>query len=120
MRKEIANYIELIIRIGINIQKGQILVVSAPVETFEFTRKVVETAYKFGAKEVVINWTDEVCGKYRYFYGAEEIFNIYPKHQADMMKDYAEKGAAFLSIYATDPEILKECRSRESCKSSKS
>ena len=108
MRKEIANYIEMIIRIGINIQKGQILVVSAPVVTFEFTRKVVEIAYKFGAKEVVINWTDEVCGKYRYLYGAEEIFDIYPKHQADMMKDYAEKGAAFLSIYATDPEILKD------------
>ena len=50
MRKEIASYIELIIRMGINIQKGQILVVSAPVETFKFTRKVVETAYKFGLK----------------------------------------------------------------------
>ena len=85
MRKEIANYIELIIRIGINIQKGQILVVSAPVETFEFTRKVVETAYKFGAKEVVVNWVDEVCGKYRYIYGTDDIFDNYPKHQACLL-----------------------------------
>lgn len=108
MRKEIENYIELAIKIGINLQQGQILVINSPVETADFTRKVVETAYKAGAKEVVVNWADEMCGKYRYIYGAEEIFDTYPKWQSQVMIDYAKDGAAFLSIYSVDPELLKD------------
>lgn len=78
MEKQIENYVELTIRKGVNIQKGQILVINSPVETYDFTRKLVEKAYEFGASEVVVHWSDEVCGKYRYLYGAEEILDIFP------------------------------------------
>ena len=44
MEKQIENYVELTIRKGINIQKGQILVINSPVETYDFTRKLVEKA----------------------------------------------------------------------------
>lgn len=108
MKREIENYVELAIKVGINLQQGQTLVINSPVETADFTRKLVEFAYKTGAKEVVVNWGDELCGKYKYLYGAEEIFDIYPQWQAQEMIDYAKKGAAFLSVYATDPELLKD------------
>lgn len=62
MERQIEKYVELIITKGINIQKGQILVISSPVETYDFTRKLVEKAYQLGASEVVIHWSDEVCG----------------------------------------------------------
>lgn len=113
MEEKIEKYIELIIKIGLNIQKGQILVVSAPVETYDFTRKVVEKAYKCGAKDVVVNWVDEVTGKYRYLYANDELFDDYPKYQADILNENVNKGAAFLSIYATDPEILKDIDSEK-------
>lgn len=113
MEEKIEKYIELIIKIGLNIQKGQILVVSAPVETYDFTRKVVEKAYKCGAKDVVVNWGDEVTGKYRYLYADDELFDNYPKYQADILNENVNKGAALLSIYATDPEILKDIDSEK-------
>lgn len=108
MERQIEKYVELIITKGINIQKGQILVISSPVETYDFTRKLVEKAYQLGASEVVIHWSDEVCGKYRYTYGADEIFDIFPEWQKESMEYYRKKGAAFLSVYAADPDILKE------------
>lgn len=108
MEKQIENYVELTIRKGVNIQKGQILVINSPVETYDFTRKLVEKAYEFGASEVVVHWNDEVCGKYRYLYGAEEIFDIFPNWQKESLDYYVKKGAAFLSVYASDPDILKE------------
>ena len=108
MEKKIEKYIELAIKIGINLQKGQILVINSPVETADFTRKLVEAAYKNGAGEVVVHWNDELCGKYKYMYGAEELFENYPQWQVESVMEYMRKGAAFLSIYASDPELLKD------------
>ena len=108
MEKEIQNYVELVIKKGINIQKGQILVINSPVETFEFTRKLVKKAYELGASEVVVHWSDEVCGKYKYLYGEESIFDIFPDWQRESVEYYRKKGAAFLSVYASDPNILKD------------
>lgn len=108
MDKQIENYVELAIRKGINIQKGQILIINSPVETYDFSRKLAEKAYELGASEVVIHWSDEVCTKYRYLYGKEEIFDIFPDWQRESIEYYRKKGAAFISVYSSDPDILKD------------
>lgn len=108
MERQIDKYVELVIQKGINIQKGQILVISSPVEVYDFTRKLVKQAYELGASEVAVHWNDEVVGKYKYVYGAEDIFDTFPEWQKESMEYYRKKGAAFLSVYATDPDILKE------------
>lgn len=108
MKKNIEKYAQLIIKKGINIQKDQILVISAPVVTCDFTRQLVEEAYKAGAKEVVVHWGDEVIEKYRYAYASDEVFDIFPNWKKESVDYYRKKGAAFLSIYAEDPEILKD------------
>lgn len=108
MERQIEKYVELVIQKGINIQKGQILVISSPVEVYDFTRKLVKQAYELGASEVVVHWNDEVVGKYKYVYGANDIFDTFPEWQKESMEYYRKKGAAFLSVYATDPDILKD------------
>ena len=47
---KLRKYAELAVKKGINIQKGQPLTISAPIETAYFTRLLVEEAYKAGAK----------------------------------------------------------------------
>ena len=108
MKDSIQKYIELIIKKGIAIQKGQILVIKAPVETYDFVRSLVAEGYKNGAKEVVVQWNEEVIEKYRYLYGAEEIFDEFPNWEKEFLEDYRKKGAAFLSVYVEDPELLKD------------
>lgn len=107
IKKEIlTKYVDLALNIGINLQKGQILVIMSPVETAPFTRLLVEKAYELGASEVVVHWSDDFCKKMTFTYGKKEIFEEMPAWQVDSLMYYANKGAAFLSIAANDPELL--------------
>ncbi|WP_297517882.1 aminopeptidase [uncultured Clostridium sp.] len=100
-------YARLAVQIGINIQKDQVLVIKSPIECADFTRKLVKEAYEVGAKEVVVHWNDEQTGKLKFDYSPMEVFEEFPQWIVDSNLSYAEKGAAFLSISASDPELLK-------------
>lgn len=107
IKKEIiTKYVDLALNIGINLQKEQILVIMSPVETAPFTRLLVEKAYELGASEVIVHWNDDFCKKMTFTYGKKEIFEEMPAWQVDSLMYYANKGAAFLSIAANDPELL--------------
>ena len=41
-------YAELAVKVGVNIQEGQTLVVHAPVDSAEFTRLIAKKAYEAG------------------------------------------------------------------------
>ena len=107
IKKEIiTKYVDLALNIGINLQKEQILVIMSPVETAPFTRLLVEKAYELGVSEVIVHWSDDFCKKMTFTYGKKEIFEEMPAWQVDSLMYYANKGAAFLSIAANDPELL--------------
>ena len=101
-------YAKLAVKTGINIQKDQTLVVMSPIECASFTRMISEVAYEEGAKEVVIHWNDELSAKVKYMKASDEIFDIFPDWQKESQLYYAKQGAAFLSISASDPELMKE------------
>lgn len=101
-------YAKLSVSIGVNVQPNQILVIKSPVECFNFTRMIVDEAYKVGAKEVVVHWSDEECGKLKYLNSPMEVFESYPDWMKDSMLTYAKEGACFLSISASNPELLKD------------
>ncbi|MGL4989783.1 MAG: aminopeptidase [Sarcina sp.] len=100
-------YAKLAVQIGVNIQKNQTLVIKSPIECADFTRKLVEEAYKVGAKEVVVQWSDEITGKLKFDYAPMEVFETVPQWVVDSSLSYAKEGAAFLSISASNPELLK-------------
>lgn len=101
-------YAQLCVKVGINIKEGQPLVVNAPIEGLEFVRKLAENAYKLGASEVHVNWSDELLTKLKYENSPMEVFENYPKWKADSLVDFAKRGAGFISISSEDPELLKE------------
>ena len=49
-------YAKLIVRCGVNVQKGQEVNITADLDQPEFVKMVVEEAYKAKAKEVTVNW----------------------------------------------------------------
>ena len=105
--KMLDQYARLCVEVGINLQKGQPLVINSPVEGAEFVRLVAKHAYELGAKEVHVNWNDEALIKMKYENAPMEVFEKFPKWYVDGMEEYAENGAGFLSIYSQDPELLK-------------
>lgn len=101
-------YAALCVKVGINLQKGQPLVISSPIEAADFVRLVAKHAYELGAKEVHVNWNDDILTKLKYQNAPMEVFENFPLWYAEGMEEYAKDGAGFISIHAQDPELLKE------------
>ncbi len=119
-QKKLNEYAKLTIEVGINLQKDQPLVISAPVEGADFVRLLAKNAYENGASDVFINWHDDTLTKLRYENAPMKVFENFPKWKADSMIDYAEKGAGFISIHADDPELLKNIESDKIAAANKS
>ncbi|MEQ6377870.1 aminopeptidase [Bacillaceae bacterium S4-13-56] len=106
-QQNLEKYAELVLRKGVNLQKDQPLMVNAPVDGAYFVRVVAKKAYELGAKEVHINWTDDDLVYMRYKNVDQKVLEDFPQWRVDMLTGYAKEGAAVLSIYATDPDLLK-------------
>lgn len=117
--KNIKNYAKLTALKGINIQKGQYLVINSPIECDYFARMIAEEAYIAGAKEVIIKYKDEKFQKMKYQYTETEVLCDIPEYQVESYMYYAKKGAAFISIHSEDPELLKDIDNEKISKVSK-
>lgn len=106
-RLSLEKYARLIVKTGINLQKGQILVISAPVTCAAFAREVADIAFKEGAKDVVMNWRDDLFTRTRYLLAPEEVFEEFPEWRKEFFVSYARQGAAFLTLEDDDPEVMK-------------
>ena len=100
-------YLELVIRHGVNIQKGQELLISCPVDCAPIARKAMTVAFKFGAKNVHIRWGDDFCARTKFIEADDSVFDTFPQWDKLMMDTLADGGAAFLRIEASDPEAMK-------------
>ncbi|MBN2899561.1 MAG: aminopeptidase [Clostridia bacterium] len=108
MKKQIEKYADLLVKVGINLQKGQTLVITTPVECAEFARLVTKKAYETGAREVVVRWLDELTDKMRYEMAEDAVFDEFPQGEVAILNDLADRDAAFLRISASDPELMKD------------
>ncbi|CEO12339.1 aminopeptidase [[Clostridium] sordellii] len=108
LERNLEKYAELSVKIGVNIQPGQTLLVRSPIECAPFVRKVVKKAYDLGAKEVFVEWSDEECTLIKYLNAPEDTFNHFPTWVSDQYVDIAKNGGAFLTVYAQDPDLLKD------------
>lgn len=100
-------YAQLAVHVGVNLQKNQILVINSPIECANFVRLVAKYAYEAGAKDVHVEWSDEQLTLMRFLNADDSVFSQFPKWKADAFEQFAENNAAFLSISASNPELLK-------------
>ena len=106
-QKNLEKYAELAVKVGVNVQKGQTLVVNATLDAAEFVRLIVKNAYETGAKNVIVNWNDDTVTRAKYDLAPDDAFLEYPVWRAKEMEDLADKGAAFMSVISTSPDLLK-------------
>ena len=107
MEKKLQEYARLLVEIGVNIQPGQNLVISCPVECAYFARLCARAAYAAGCREVILRWGDDALAREKYLHAAEDVFDTVPAWNRHFYNDYAQEGAAYLAISASDPENLK-------------
>jgi len=100
-------YAKLAVVKGSNVQKGQLLVISAPVEAYEFTRLCVEEAYNAGAGEVIVDYNDSLLTRLKYKNVEKERLGLVPNYFVEKRKYYVDEKACFLHIVSEVPGNLK-------------
>ena len=101
-------YAELIIKVGLNLQKGQPLVIHSPIECAQFARLCATAAYKAGASEVITDWSDELMSKITYQNAALDVLTNIPDWFKAQRMHFLRQGAASLSIDASDPDVFAD------------
>lgn len=102
---KLQKYAELSVKKGVNLTKGQELVISSPVECAAFTRLLAKAGYEAGAREVIVHYNDEKLSRMKYDNSPLEVFETMPEWASESRNYYAKRGAAFISIAASDPDI---------------
>ena len=100
-------YADFIVRVGVNPQPGQTLVINCCLEAAPLARLCVRSAYEAGARDVLVNWSDNEVSRSRMELGSEEALTNFKSYQLRRYLDYAESegGVCVLHILADDPEV---------------
>lgn len=105
--KMLWQYARLVVEVGINVQKGQPIMINCPVDRADFARMLVTAAYDAGAKEVHMNWRDDYCARQRGLKADDSVFDSV--HPWEVMKrmELAKEGVGIISVAASDPENMR-------------
>ncbi|MCD7035496.1 aminopeptidase [Metabacillus sp. GX 13764] len=118
-KETLEKYAELAVKVGVNIQKGQTLVINASLDAADFVRLVTRKAYEQGAKNVQVDWHDETVARTKYELAPDEAFEEYPSWLAKSKEELAEGNAAFMSVVSSNPDLLKGIDSKKIAAASK-
>ncbi|UJF34418.1 aminopeptidase [Paenibacillus hexagrammi] len=105
--EQLEKYAKLVVKVGVNLQPGQDLIVEAPLENISFARLIVKKAYEAGAKFVQVQWIDEWITRSRFECAQDESFDYYPEWYALMLERFVENGGALIHIKVPDPELYR-------------
>ncbi|MBS1818258.1 MAG: aminopeptidase [Acidobacteria bacterium] len=110
-------YGELAVKVALNLRPGQRLFIIGPLanggcslEAAPLVRAIAESAYKAGASFVEALWGDEPLQLARFSYAPRDSFDQTSSWFADALVRHVHEGHAVLSIYANDPDLLKDQR----------
>lgn len=104
----INQYANLIVKKGVNLQKGQDLVITADVACAPLVKAIAKEAYKAGAKDVIPYYVDDEITKLRYMNNNIDFFKEVPLYIKELRNQYALKHAAVVSITSEDPDAFKD------------
>jgi aminopeptidase len=97
---------EVAVRVGLNLREGQELVLTAPTDALPLVRRVVEQAYKAGAKLVTTLISDDEIALARYRSAPDESFDFAPQWFYDGIASAFRSGAARMAITGANPALL--------------
>ncbi|MCI0729625.1 MAG: aminopeptidase, partial [Chloroflexi bacterium] len=113
--QQLDRYAELIVKIGLNLQAGQRLLVGgpvfnslAPLAAAPLVRLVAIHAYQAGARLVDVMWSDEQLQRIRFQHAPRDSFAEHARWTVEGALEYARRGDALLVISAQDPDLLKD------------
>ena len=100
-------YAKLIVRCGVNVQKGQEVLIYAELDQPEFVKLVVEEAYKAKAKKVTVEWNYQPLAKLHVRYQSVKTMGTVTDFQKARQQHYCDTLPARIHLISEDPDGLK-------------
>ena len=106
-------YAEAIVRVGLNLQAGQRLIITNATARGvlpagrDLVHAVTKAAYAAGARYVDVIWGDEEMLRIRLQHAPANSLSEYPKWHVHGILDMIKNGDALLSIYANNPDVYE-------------
>lgn len=105
-KNRLEKYARLIVECGINVQKGQEVVVQCGLDQPEFVTMVVEELYKHGASRVTVKWAYMPLAKVNYNYRSlETLSEVTPVEKAEWQTK-VDTLSCLLWLDSDDPDGL--------------
>jgi aminopeptidase len=95
---EIEDYARLVVRVGVDVHRGQDVLVHAEIDQAPFVRAVVAEAYRAGARHVDVDYRDPFVRRALVAEGSEESLGHTPSWVLARIQEAAETGAAVISV----------------------
>ena len=105
-QKKLEQYARLLIKVGLNVQPGQTVVIRSPVECAELVRMCAAEAYGCGCREVVVDWRDDALERQKYLLAEDEVFDEYSQRDRLVYELGFSDGAVMLDFYVSDPDLM--------------
>ncbi|HQT73542.1 MAG TPA: aminopeptidase, partial [Acidiphilium sp.] len=100
---------EVAVRIGVNVQPGQELIINAPIEARDLVDRIATHAYRAGAALVIPFFADDLIQRARFLEASEDSFDFAPSWLYEGVAKSIGEGAAMLTVVGTDPMLLADC-----------
>ncbi|MDP8995407.1 MAG: aminopeptidase [Pseudomonadota bacterium] len=100
-------YAELTVKSGLNVRKGQQVLITAPLEAVDLVRRITHHAYKTGASLVTCLYNDEKTSLMRYADGDDSAFDTAQGWLFNGMAEaFRDGNCARLGIIGENPALL--------------
>ncbi len=99
---------DVAVNVGLNLQPGQDLILTAPAEALPLVRAVAAAAYRAGAGVVTPILSDPGVTLARFEHGSDDSFDTAPAWLYAGMAEAYNTGAARMAIVGEDPMLLSE------------
>ena len=100
-------YAKLIVRCGVNVQKGQEVMIFADLDQPEFVKMVVEEAYKAKAKKVTVEWNYQPLQKIHVRYQSVKTMSTVEEWVKARQEHFCDVIPARIHLISEDPDGLK-------------
>lgn len=108
MKKSVLReYARLIVRCGVNVQKGQDVNIYADLDQPEFVKMVAEEAYKAKAREVIVLWDYQPLQKVHTRYQSVKTMGTVHEWQKARQQHYCDTLPCRIHLVSEDPDGLK-------------
>ncbi len=106
-KKLLLQYATLIARMGVNVQKGQEVVLYAELDQPEFVKMLTEECYRAGARRVSVEWNYQPLTKLHVRHQKVSTLGKIEKWEEERLRHYVDVIPCRIYLVSEDPDGLK-------------